>query len=134
MFSTPLKNMSQNGNLPQIRGEHKKYPKPPNSGAPKSPILIGLSIIYHPFWGFSPYLGNTRLYAITIIPSLRRQTIPGSRLDPAFGHHLRNLILEGHRHLGSAGITNRWVPQVGWMDGGNEIPRLGGYIYTTWKI
>ena len=27
-----------------------------NSGTPKSSILIGFSIINHPFWGFSPYL------------------------------------------------------------------------------
>ena len=27
-----------------------------NWGTPKSSILIGFSIINHPFWGFSPYL------------------------------------------------------------------------------
>ena len=26
-----------------------------NRGTPKSSILIGFSIINHPFWGFSPY-------------------------------------------------------------------------------
>ena len=31
MVSTPLKNISQNGNLPQIGGENKKYLKPPPS-------------------------------------------------------------------------------------------------------
>ena len=29
-----------------------------NSGTPKSSILIGFSIINHPFWG-TPYFGNT---------------------------------------------------------------------------
>ena len=29
-----------------------------NSGTPKSSILIGFSIINHPFWGFSPYFGK----------------------------------------------------------------------------
>ena len=29
MVSTQLKNISQNGNLPQNRGENKKYLKPP---------------------------------------------------------------------------------------------------------
>ena len=31
-----------------------------NSGTPKSFILIGFSIINHPFWG-SPIFGNTRM-------------------------------------------------------------------------
>ncbi len=31
MVSTPLKNISQNGNLPQIRGENQKYLKRPPS-------------------------------------------------------------------------------------------------------
>ena len=30
-----------------------------NSGTPKSSILIGFSIINHPFWGFPPIYGNT---------------------------------------------------------------------------
>ncbi len=32
-----------------------------NSGIPKSSILIGFSIINHPFWG-TPILGNTHMY------------------------------------------------------------------------
>ena len=32
-----------------------------NSGTPKSPILIGFSIINHPFWG-TPIFGNTHLW------------------------------------------------------------------------
>ena len=32
-----------------------------NSGTPKSSILIGLSIINHPFWG-APIFGNTHMY------------------------------------------------------------------------
>jgi len=31
-----------------------------NSGTPKSSILIGLSIINHPFWG-TPIFGNTHM-------------------------------------------------------------------------
>ena len=30
-----------------------------NRGTPKSSILIGFSIINHPFWGFPPIVGNT---------------------------------------------------------------------------
>ena len=32
-----------------------------NNGTPKSSILIGFSIINHPFWGFSPIFGNTQM-------------------------------------------------------------------------
>ena len=32
-----------------------------NSGTPKSSILIGFSIINHPFWG-TPIFGNTYIY------------------------------------------------------------------------
>ena len=32
-----------------------------NSGTPKSSILIGFSIINHPFWG-TPIFGNTHIY------------------------------------------------------------------------
>ncbi len=31
-----------------------------NNGTPKSPILIGFSIINHPFWG-TPIFGNTHM-------------------------------------------------------------------------
>ena len=31
-----------------------------NNGTPKSSILIGFSIIYHPFWG-TPIFGNTHM-------------------------------------------------------------------------
>ena len=32
-----------------------------NNGTPKSPILIGFSIINHPFWGPTPIFGNTHM-------------------------------------------------------------------------
>ena len=32
-----------------------------NGGTPKSSILIGFSIINHPFWGFPPIFGNTHM-------------------------------------------------------------------------
>ena len=34
-----------------------------NSGTPKSSILIGFSIINHPFWG-TPIFGNTHMYTL----------------------------------------------------------------------
>ena len=33
-----------------------------NWGTPKSSILIGFSIINHPFWGFPPIFGNTHIF------------------------------------------------------------------------
>ena len=36
-----------------------------NSGTPKSSILIGFSIINHPFWGI-PIFGNTHIYIYTV--------------------------------------------------------------------
>ena len=43
-----------------------------NSGTPKSSILIGFSIINHPFWG-TPIFGNTHIWHDTGFASL-----PGS--------------------------------------------------------
>ena len=36
-----------------------------NGGTPKSSILIGFSIIYHPFWG-TPIFGNTHIMSLYI--------------------------------------------------------------------
>ena len=32
-------------------------------GTPESSILVGISIIYHPFWGISIF-GNTHIYQV----------------------------------------------------------------------
>ena len=37
-----------------------------NRGTPRSSILIGFSIINHPFWG-TPIFGNTHIYIYTYI-------------------------------------------------------------------
>ena len=37
-----------------------------NHGTPKSSILIGFSIINHPFWGPTPIFGNTRIHTDTV--------------------------------------------------------------------
>ena len=39
-----------------------------NSGTPKSAILIGFSIIHHPFWG-TPIFGNTHIYTYVHEPA-----------------------------------------------------------------
>ena len=40
-------------------GKHMGVSK--NNGTPKSSILIGFSIINHPFWG-TPIFGNTHMF------------------------------------------------------------------------
>ena len=40
---------------------HKFWMNPKNNGTPKSSILIGFSIINHPFWG-TPIFGNTHIF------------------------------------------------------------------------
>ena len=45
---------------------HPMWVFPKNSGSsPKSSILIGFSIIHHPFWG-SPIFGNTHVNALEL--------------------------------------------------------------------
>ena len=40
-----------------------------NNGTPKSPILIGFSIVNHPFWG-TPIFGNAQLIRISGLGTL----------------------------------------------------------------
>ena len=40
-----------------------------NSGTPKSSILIGFSIINHPFWG-TPIFGNTHMFLKSLLDIL----------------------------------------------------------------
>ena len=37
-----------------------------NNGAPKSSILIGFSLINHPFWGFPLIFGNTHMMSLKL--------------------------------------------------------------------
>ena len=45
-----------------------------NSGTPKSSILIGCSVINHPFWG-TPIFGNTQVDSKTPCLSLKIQQL-----------------------------------------------------------
>ena len=49
--------------------------QPKNTGTPKSSILIGFSIISHPFWGFPPYFWkhpyNTCIVCVCVCESDR---------------------------------------------------------------
>ena len=42
----------------KIHDVKKNLPLEKNNGTPKSSILIGFSIVNHPFWEFSPYFGE----------------------------------------------------------------------------
>jgi len=49
-----------------------------NSGTPKSSILIGISIINHPFWG-TPIFGNTHMVAfLPFLPFLLVLNMPAT--------------------------------------------------------
>ena len=50
-----------------------------NSGTPKSSILIGFSIINHPFWG-TPIFGNTHMF----LDSLRLSFCFGAEHDTIY--------------------------------------------------
>ena len=52
-----------------------------NRGTPKSSILIGFSIINHPFWG-TPIFGNSHIYIIIYICCIYRDCfeIKGKKL------------------------------------------------------
>ena len=41
-----------------------------NDGAPKSSVLIGFSIINHPFWGKHPYFLETPIWAVFVCDNL----------------------------------------------------------------
>ena len=60
-----------------------------NSGTPKSSILIGFSIINHPFLG-TPIFGNTRILLLGVFFAVFCQLIFG--LDEIL-HHLRSTNL-----------------------------------------
>ena len=58
-------------------------------GTPKSSILIGFSIINHPFWSI-PIFGNTH---ITSILPLQKGGLPSSRPNLLFGSLIRGIKL-----------------------------------------
>ena len=60
-----------------------------NSGTPKSSILIGFSIINHPFWG-TPIFGNTHMFFSWLEPS----TVPELVCLKHLSGKIRNLFVE----------------------------------------
>ena len=64
---------------------------PKNSGTPKSSILIGFSIINHPFWG-TTILGNTQIYIYIHMMMWRSKPSPVKKMYEGKMHMVR---LEG---------------------------------------
>ena len=55
-----------------------------NRGTPKSSILIGFSIINHPFWG-TPIFGNTHIYMCVCVSILQKKVrLDGWTFDVVF--------------------------------------------------
>jgi len=83
-----------------------------NSGTPKSSILIGFSVINHPFWG-SPIFGSTRIdggifgasngnWVLADDPG----PLPMTQVDPAFRPYDLEVIselMEGARETQKGG-------------------------------
>ena len=68
-------------NFTNISGWNFQMDVSENSGTPKSSILIGFSIINHPFWG-TPIFGNTQIVLILPKPPcslLRLESFSGFR-------------------------------------------------------
>ena len=73
-----------------------------NSGTPKSSILIGFSIINHPFWG-TPIFGNT--HVILSKHEIFQQTFPPVVASGRRGH---NTNLFQHRCMARAPRKLKW--------------------------
>ncbi len=78
-----------------------------NRGTPKSWILIGFSIINHPFWGPTPIFGNTHMHMYYIfyiyIPMIRRF------LNQPYGHQRKGLWTLGQAHAAQTQEDKAWV-------------------------
>ncbi len=104
-----------------------------NSGTPKSSILIGFSIINHPFWGFSPYFCKHPYFPMCFVylkPVFFSKIRPNSRKG-----HLR---VPGRLKFNFIHSSSKWVfpkiggfyPQNGWsiMENPIKMDDLGGFL------
>ena len=73
-----------------------------NGGTPKSSILIGFSLINHPFWG-SPIFGNTQIYPLRDIYHWTADCYP----PPAMP---RDRFLHHRKGVGSPSPVPGWEP------------------------
>ena len=109
----------------------QKHQKPPehvdmgvslNGGTPKSSILIGFSIINHPFWG-TPIFGNTHVdsYNLFFFVSLIRAANKGLRCP---GHTVIDLLMFGtfwdwrsipnqtSDWMSDRGVVSLWIDRI----------------------
>ena len=66
-----------------------------NNGTPKSSILIGFSIINHPFWGI-PIFGNIHIYFVEMAPKIKTKITSSVNLVGDF-----NAIESNKNQIGS---------------------------------
>ena len=85
-----------------------------NRGTPNSSILIGFSIIHHPFWGPTPIFGSTPIQVAIFVISSQSQ----SRAFLGFSVDERFVVVEwvtsvhqtvgGSLHSEDLRVKNRW--------------------------
>ncbi len=93
-----------------------------NRGTPKSSILIGFSIISHPFWGFSPYFWkhppNTGKSPVTKIPTTVSWVSRCCHAWNCSGESMQGLNLKGPKTKVMGGVKSTaknpgnipWIP------------------------
>ena len=80
-----------------------------NNGTPKSSILIGFSIVNHPFWG-TPIFGNTHIFICTRLPVIPCED---RRIAVWTPQELTHLFGGLNKHLQTeamTGATGDWKP------------------------
>ena len=84
-----------------------------NSGTPKSSILVGFSIINHPFWG-TPIFGNTHMKKLSNLHHQQYNNLPKEYPPPLPGkmsllHYSTPSKKNTHTSLASGGTTGGGV-------------------------
>ena len=77
-----------------------------NNGTPKSSILIGFSIIYHPFWGTSIF-GNTHIAYVAILPQKQHTGDPNP--NPETNPWRTKESKEGTFFINSSRLKGSWL-------------------------
>ena len=92
---------------PQMRilNHHVNMDVSKNSGTPKSSILIGFSIINHPFWG-TPIVGNTHIASQVLVRANHLQ----QSFEQRFSLQMRLVTGFTSMHLGDKCVWNHGFP------------------------
>ena len=95
---------------------HKQMGVSKNNGTPKSSILIGFSIINHPFWG-TPIFGNTQINMVG--PGTQK---PKARAIPRMQNYvpLNLCTFDSNKH---------GIEETNWFSG-IEMDILASWIFT----